>query len=95
MTLWNEDICGVSSNESYELLGGYVRLYDECMILSKGRSGLIRNSQSEIKLPKKKPDMSRPFAWKPERKRRRSARGRSFQGRPGREAKGYCSRKSF
>lgn len=95
LTLWNDEVDEVSLNETYNLVKGYIRVYDECMFLSLGRLGTITISEEKICRVEAAPDMSKPFAWKPFRKKKRSANGRSFQGKSGREAKGYCSRKSF
>ncbi|MHA1575853.1 MAG: hypothetical protein ACTSU3_00690 [Candidatus Thorarchaeota archaeon] len=96
LTLWNEDIDIVEFDRTYELLRGYINLFDECMILSRGRRGELTESHIPINNVNEQIDMSRPFMGKPKRRKRpRSATGRSFQGAAGREAKGYCSRKSF
>ncbi|MFW9786542.1 MAG: hypothetical protein ACFFE2_00710 [Candidatus Thorarchaeota archaeon] len=96
LTLWNEDIDEIELGKTYELVNGYVTLYDECMSLTKGRWGIIRCASSEITQVDGTIDMSRPFMGRPKRrKQKRSPTGRSFQGTPGRESKGYCSRKSF
>lgn len=95
LTLWNDDIGEVELGKTFEMIDGYVKILDECMLISKGRKCSISASQEAIHDARALPDMSRPFAWKPTKKRKRTATGRSFQGRPGREARGYCSRKSF
>lgn len=96
LTLWNDDIDEIHTGKTYELLNGYINIYDECMSLSKGRWGNIRVSESDILQVDGTIDMSRPFMGRPKRrKRERSSTGRSFQGTPGRESKGYCSRKGF
>jgi ssDNA-binding replication factor A large subunit len=95
LTLWNEEIDDVSIGNTYEMTDGHVRTYEECMFLSVGRTGTLSRSSDSIAQGKAVPDMSKPFAWKPPRKRKRSETGRSFQGRPGREGKGYGSGKSF
>jgi len=96
LTLWNEDIDTVEPERTYELLNGYINLYDECMILSRGRRGELAESIIPINEANEQIDMSRPFMGKPKRRKKpRSATGRSFQGTAGREAKGYYSRKSF
>jgi ssDNA-binding replication factor A large subunit len=96
LTLWNNDIDEVEVGKTYELLNGYISLYDECMNLSKGRWGKIRIASIDIVQVDGTVDMSRPFMGRPKRKRQnRSPTGRSFQGTPGRESKGYCSRKGF
>jgi ssDNA-binding replication factor A large subunit len=96
LTLWNDDIDEIELGKTYELLNGYISMYDECMSLSKGRWGSIRGSESSIAQVDGTIDMSRPFMGRPKRKKKkRSLTGRSFQGTPGRESKGYCSRKGF
>lgn len=96
LTLWDDDIDELKSGMTYELLNGYISVYDECMSLTKGRWGVIQESPSNIIQIDSSIDMSRPFMGRPERKRqKRSPTGRSFQGTPGRETKGYCSRKGF
>ena len=96
LTLWNDDIDGIETGKTYELLNGYISIYDECMSLSKGRWGTIRGAESNITQVDGTIDMSRPFMGRPKRrKKKRSLTGRSFQGTPGRESKGYCSRKGF
>jgi ssDNA-binding replication factor A large subunit len=96
LTLWNEDIDEIDNGQTYELLNGYVSIYDECMSLSKGRWGSIRIASNAITKVDGTIDMSRPFMGRPKRrKQKRSPTGRSFQGTPGRESKGYCSRKGF
>ena len=96
LSLWNEDITEIEVGKTYELLNGYVNMYDECMSLTKGRWGSIKTSSSDLVLVNGTIDMSRPFMGRPKRrKQKRSLTGRSFQGTPGRESKGYCSRKGF
>jgi ssDNA-binding replication factor A large subunit len=96
LTLWNEDIDEIEVGKTYALLNGYISIYDECMSLSKGRWGKIRITSYEIVRVDGTIDMSRPFMGRPKRrKHKRSPTGRSFQGTPGRESKGYCSRKGF
>ena len=96
LSLWNEDITEIEVGKTYELLNGYVNMYDECMSLTKGRWGSIKKSTSDLALVNGTIDMSRPFMGRPKRrKQKRSLTGRSFQGPPGRESKGYCSRKGF
>jgi len=96
LTLWNEDIDIVEPDRTYELLNGYINLYEECMILSRGRRGVLAESDISINDVNEQIDMSRPFMGKPKRRKKpRSLTGRSFRGTEGREARGYCSRKSF
>ena len=96
LTLWNDDIDEIETGKSYELLNGYISLYDESMNLSKGRWGIIQGASSKIVQVNGTIDMSRPFMGRPKRrKQKRSPTGRSFQGTQGRESKGYCSRKGF
>ena len=96
LTLWNEEIDEIETDKTYELVNGYINFYDESMSLSKGRWGIIRNASSDITQVDGTVNMSRPFMGRPKRKKqKRSPTGRSFQGTPGRESKGYCSRKGF
>ena len=96
LTLWNQDIDEIEVGKTYELQNGYISIYDECMSLSKGRWGTICSASIDIVQVDGTIDMSRPFIGRPSRrKQQRSPTGRSFQGTPGRESKGYCSRKGF
>ena len=96
LTLWNEDIDEIETGKTYELVNGYINFYDESMSLSKGRWGIIRATSLDIAQVDGTINMSRPFMGRPKRKKqKRSPTGRSFQGTPGRESKGYCSRKGF
>ncbi|MFW9806109.1 MAG: hypothetical protein ACFFFK_05215 [Candidatus Thorarchaeota archaeon] len=96
LVLWNDDIDEIEIGKTYELLNGYISIYDECMSLSKGRWGTIRLATSDIVQVDGTINMSRPFMGRPKRRKHtRSTTGRSFQGTPGRESKGYCSRKGF
>ena len=96
LTLWNEDIANVEPDRTYEILNGYINMFDECMTLSRGRQGELAESTISIIDVNEQIDMSRPFMGKPKRRKKpRSATGRSFHGSAGREARGYCSRKSF
>ncbi len=96
LSLWNEDIDEIDCGKTYELVNGYINLYDESMSLAKGRWGSIRVASSNIQQVDGTTNMSRPFMGRPKRrKQKRSPTGRSFQGTPGRESKGYCSRKGF
>ena len=96
LTLWNEDIDTIEQGRTYELQNGYIKLYDECMILSKGRGGTLIESSVPIAAVNGQVDMSRPFMGKIKRHtKQRSPTGRSLSGAVGRETKGFCSRKSF
>jgi len=96
LTLWNEDIDAIEQGQTYELLNGFLNLYDECMILSKGRDGVLVESSIPIITVNGQIDMSRPFMGKPKRrKKQRSPAGRTLSGAVGQETKGFCSRKSF
>ncbi|MHA1135785.1 MAG: hypothetical protein ACTSSE_04795 [Candidatus Thorarchaeota archaeon] len=96
LTLWNEDVDVVEEGKTYALLSGSINVYDECMFLTKGKRGELLESIVPIENVNNQLDMSRPFMGKPKRKQKpRSPTGRSFQGTAGREAKGYCARKSF
>ncbi len=96
LTLWSEDIDNIEPNRTYELLNGYIKLFDECMTLSRGRRGELVESTISIIEVNEQLDMSRPFMGKPKRRKKpKSATGRSFRGSAGREERGYCSRKSF
>lgn len=96
LTLWNEDIDTIEEGRTYTLLSGSINVYDECMSLTKSRRGELLESLVPIEIVNEQIDMSRPFMGTPKRKKKpRSPTGRSFRGTAGREAKGYCSRKSF
>ncbi len=96
LNLWNDDIDEIEIAKTYELMNGYISVYDESMSLAKGRWGDIHISLSTIAQVDGTIDMSRPFMGRPKRRKQtRSLTGRSFQGTPGREGKGYCSRKGF
>ncbi|MFX1483405.1 MAG: hypothetical protein ACFFCP_09470 [Promethearchaeota archaeon] len=96
LTLWNEDIENLELFKTYELVNGYVTIYDECMNLGKGRQSELRESVHEIVDPNLNVNMSIPFMGKPRRrKKKRSKTGRTFSGISGRERRGYPARKSF
>lgn len=96
LTLWNDDIDDIQLDKTYDLLNGQISMFDECMSLSKGRWGKIRVASLEVTQVDRTTDMSRPFMGRPKRRKHtRSPTGRTFQGTPGRESKGYCSRKGF
>lgn len=96
LTIWNEDIDNIEPDRTYKILNGYINLYDECMTLSRGRRGEIAESLISIIDVNEQIDMSIPFMGRPKRRKKpRSVTGRSFRGTAGREARGYCSRKSF
>ena len=96
LTLWNDDADEIESGKTYKLLNGYISVFDESMSLAKGRWGCIRRASSEILQVNGTINMSSPFMGRPKRRKHvRSSTGRSFQGTPGRESKGYCSGKGF
>ncbi len=96
LTLWNEDIDTIEPDQTYQLLNGFINIFDECMTLSRGRRGELTESSNPIDVVNEQINMSRPFMGRPKRREKpRSATGRSFRGTAGREARGYCSRKSF
>jgi ssDNA-binding replication factor A large subunit len=96
MTLWNEDTDCLQEGQTYLLTKGYVREYDECMVLLRSRDGEFKQSERNIEDVNESVDMSRPFAGQnPQRRSPRTRTGRSFRGTPGREEKGYCSWKGF
>lgn len=96
LNLWNDDIDEIEITNTYELMNGHINVYDESMSLAKGHWGDIRVSSSNIAQIDGTINMSRPFMGRPKRRKQtRSLTGRSFQGTPGREGKGYCSRKGF
>ncbi len=96
LTLWNDDIGEVEVGNTYELVNGYIKIYDECMNLGRGRWGLFKQSQKDILKINQEVDMSRPFMGRPKvRRKERSPTGRTFSGTAGRESSGYPSRKSF
>ncbi|MHA2320561.1 MAG: hypothetical protein ACXACG_02800 [Candidatus Thorarchaeota archaeon] len=61
LTLWNYDIDEIETGKTYELVNGYISLYDESMSLSKGRWGIIRVASSDIVKVDETINMSRPF----------------------------------
>lgn len=96
LTLWNYDVEEIEVGKSFELVNGYINIYDECMHLGRGRWGEFRTADSDIVKVNRELDMSRPFMGRPKRKRReRSLTGRTFSGTAGRESRGYPSRKGF
>jgi hypothetical protein len=95
MTLWNEDVDSVEQDGWYCLLNGYINVYDECMILSKGRTGEIHRLIVGIGSTREDIDMSRPFMGKRRRRETHSKTGRTLDGTKGREVRRYASRKSF
>jgi hypothetical protein len=95
LTLWNDDIDILEKDGDYCLLNGYITLRDECMSLSKGRSGSIDKSSTSLELIKEETNMSLPFAWKPKRLLSRPTTARTLGGSSGREVRRYSSRKSF
>jgi hypothetical protein len=95
LTLWNEDVDLVEQDSWYCLLNGYINVYDECMILSKGRTGEIHRLIAEIGSTREDTDMSRPFMGKPRRRESRPKTGRTLDGTKGKEVRRYAPRKSF
>jgi hypothetical protein len=96
LTLWNFDVDEIEIGESYELINGYINVYDECMHLGRSRWGVFRPVSSENVKINRMLDMSRPFMGRPKKRRRaRSPTGRTFSGDAGRESRGYPSRKGF
>lgn len=96
LTLWNDDLDEIEIGKSFELVNGYINVYDECIHLGRGRWGEFQAADSEIVEVNRGLDMSRPFMGRPKRRRReRSPTGRTFSGTAGRESRGYPSRKGF
>lgn len=96
LTLWDFDIDEVAAGKTYMLRNGRINVRDECMSLTRGFSGEFHAASEPIARVSESPDMSRPFAGVTIRRRRgESGKGRNFQGTMGREARGFCSRKSF
>ncbi len=96
LTTWNDDIGEVEVGNTYELVNGYIKIYDECMNLGRGRWGEFKQTQKDILKINQEVDMSRPFMGRPKmRRRNRSPTGRTFSGTAGRESRGYPARKSF
>ena len=96
LTLWDSDIDEVAIGKAYLLRNGRINLRDECMSLARGFSGEFVLAPEPIAQVSDSPDMSRPFAGATIKRRRdESGTGRNFQGRMGREARGFCSKKSF
>jgi len=96
LTLWNEDVDSLIEGRCYELRLGRLEMYDKSMKLSRGFSGKfipISHCFDTINLSL---NMSKPFMGRtPRRRRERSKEGRTFQGIPGRDQRGYCSNKEF
>jgi hypothetical protein len=96
LTLWNEDVDTLIEGRCYELRLGKVELYDEAMKLSRAFSGKFIPINDCFDTVNLELNMSKPFMGRPTRKRReRSKEGRTFQGIPGRDQRGYCSNKEF
>jgi len=96
LTLWDSDIDEVTKGRTYILHNGRVSFYDESMTLTRGYSGEFILSPEHLIEVCDCVDMSRPFAAKSTgRVRQRSEKGRNFDGVAGREARGFCSKKSF
>jgi len=96
LTLWNDDINEVKVDKTYQLVKGYINIYDECMNLGRGRWGEFKQSNMDILKINQEMNMSRPFMGRPKgRRRNRSSTGRTFSGTAGRESRGYPARKSF
>ena len=96
LTLWNNDGDNIKSGKCYHLKRGYVSLHNYSMKLSKGHNGCFEEIECSFSDLSDLKDMSRPFAWKPSKRRKRgSVTGKTFTGKRGRESKGYCSFKTF
>lgn len=96
MTLWNDDVETLEIGQTYLLTRGYIREYDECMHLVRGRDGEYKLDSEHLEKTNEAIDMSKPFAGRtPFRRNARTKSGRSFRGTSGREEKGYCSWKGF
>jgi hypothetical protein len=97
MILWNDDVEELRVHKTYSLKGGHVKVYEECMQLSRGRLGRLEKSPENLEDINQTLNMSRPFMGRRRRmkKRPRSRSGRTLGGVPGREKKGYCSSKGF
>lgn len=96
LTLWNDDIYEIQEGRHYSLRNGRVEIFDESLVLSKGYSGEIIPLDEQIDHVELDFDMSKPFMGMPSKQRKmRSEEGRSFQGVPGRNQRGYCSDKEF
>jgi hypothetical protein len=95
LTLWNEDIQLVDQDGWYCILHGTVNVFDECMTLSRGRTGEFRTITRIIDPIRDDIDMSRPFMGKTKQRERRPKTGRTLNGTTCREVERYASRKSF
>ena len=97
LILWDSDIDEIEVGNSYILNNGYVSVFEESMQLNRGRYGSFALSSINIDNVNQTIDMSRPFMNERNKARRKmkSKKGRSFQGVPKREKKGYCSWRSF
>ncbi|MDF1538292.1 MAG: hypothetical protein P1Q69_05270 [Candidatus Thorarchaeota archaeon] len=96
LTLWNDDIDEIEEGLCYRLNNGRLEIYDESLVLSKSFSGEIIPLDYEIAPVMTDVDMSKPFmGTTPKRRKARSKEGRTFQGIPGIDQRGYCSDKEF
>ena len=96
LTLWNDDIDSIEEGCCYELHNGRVEIFDESLRLARGYNGVITPCIDRFEILNLDVDMSKPFMGMPSRRRRpRSKEGRTFQGVPGRDQRGYCSEKDF
>ncbi len=96
LTLWNDDVDSLVEGNCYKLRNGRIELFDESMRLSRGFSGEFIPLDKCIETINLDLNMSKPFMGRtPRRRRERSKEGRTFQGIPGRNQRGYCSNKEF
>jgi replication factor A1 len=96
LTLWNDDVDFLIEGRCYELKFGKLEMYDKAMRLSRAFSGKFTPIPDCFENINLELNMSKPFVWMTPRKRtHRSKEGRTFQGIPGRDQRGYCSNKEF
>jgi hypothetical protein len=96
LTLWNDDVDFLIEGRCYELKFGKLEMYDEAMRLSRAFSGKFIPIPDCFESLNLELNMSKPFVWmRPRKRTHRSKEGRTFQGIPGRDQRGYCSDKEF
>lgn len=96
MTLWNDDLDDIQVGRTYILKDGSVKIYEERLILTRGRRGEFIQSSDSIDIVNDTFNLSKPFLFtSKKKKKKRSKSGKSFSTAQGREHKGYCTFKKF
>jgi hypothetical protein len=96
LTLWDFDIDDIVAGDTYMLRNGRINVHDKSMSLARGFSGEFLPAPEPLTQVSDSPDMSKPFAGvQIKHTGKASSTGRNFQGAMGREARGFCSKKSF